>query len=71
MPIRVERRLNVLVIWVRRLPAETVAKRRENRILPHCHATHGHSPMPIERVLQQSPQQPDSEPGEGAHPKIK
>jgi len=38
-----------------RAAAETVAKMRESTTLPLCPATHGHSRMPIEGVLQQSP----------------
>ena len=38
-----------------RAAAKTVAKRRENTTLPLCHATHGHSQMPMEGVSQQSP----------------
>ena len=44
---------------MRRPPQETVAKMRRNTPLPLCHATYGHSQMPLEGLLQQSPQQPD------------
>jgi len=53
----------------KRTPQETVAKMRESTTLPVCHATHGHSRMSREGVLQQSPQQPDPERREGARPK--
>jgi len=38
-----------------RAASETVAKIRESTTLPLCHATHGHSRMSGEGVLQQSP----------------
>jgi len=40
---------------------------RENTALPLCHATHGHSRMLMEGVLQQSPKQPDPRAKRGGH----
>ena len=44
---------------------------RESTTLPLCRAAHGHSLMPVERVLQQAPQQPDPERSEEARPETK
>ena len=41
--------------WRRPAPVQTVAKMRENPTLSLCHATHRHSQVPVEGLLQQSP----------------
>jgi len=51
-------------------PQESVAKMRGNPTLPPCHAAQGHSRMPIEGVLQESPQPPHPKRSEGARPKV-